>query len=390
MARLLPGVDIRALLERHAGIRVVSRAYVRGVVEYHSNCPWCGGTDRFVTRPETGGYTCKIRASGCGRSGDALDFLQQYKQMSFAQACKELGFDESELCKLVGITGQEQEPTVSRNRSFAPARTWQDAGHTLIDWAQRALYASSRGREMLAYLHSRGLTDDTIHLHRLGYVPRRKDGSWYETSLTSWGIDPETVSPEMRKRGTLRIPDGILIPWLGSDALWKLAIKRPGEKVSYGQVLGSGEGLFNYELLCRGEPAMIVEGEFCAMSVRQEAGDLVNCVATGSNSRGRREQWIERLAGSSFVLQSYDADEPGDAGARFWLNTHHNCMRWSTMQWKDPNDLLQSQPNGICTLREWVWYGLQAGMTESAQYLTEDVVKALIELQMRENIQAVS
>ena len=349
MARLLPGVDIRALLEQHASIRVVSRAHVRGIVEYHSNCPWCGGTDRFVTRPETGGYTCKIRASGCGRSGDALDFLQEYKHMSFAQACQALGFDEAELRTVIGIIGQVQESTMPGNHSFPPTRRWQEAGYTLIEWAQRALYGSSRGREMLAYLHNRGLTDETIRLHRLGYVPRCKDGSWYEARLESWGIDSEMVSPEMCKRGTVRVPDGILIPWFGLD-----------------------------ELLCRGEPAMIVEGEFCAMSVRQEAGDLVNCVATGSNSRARREQWIERLAQSSFVLQSYDADEPGDAGAKFWLNTHPKCIRWSTMQWKDPNDLLRSQPNGICTLREWVWYGLRAGVMELAQYLPEDVVQTIL------------
>lgn len=106
---------------------------------------------------------------------------------------------------------------------------------------------------------------------------------------------------------------------------------------------------------------MMVEGEIDCLSVMQEAGDLVNCVATGSSAKGRSGRWITELSLPSFILQSFDEDSAGDDGAEFWLKTfkeQENIARWSIMTCNDPNVLLQTQGESYFTLREWVQLGV--------------------------------
>ncbi|GER88632.1 hypothetical protein KDW_27940 [Dictyobacter vulcani] len=220
-----------------------------------------------------------------------------------------------------------------------------------------------KGQALLDYLRARGLKDDIIKKKRFGYVPLGKDGRWYLGTFEHWGLDPDLLLPGRRERGGVCIPPGILIPWSEGDILWRLGLKRPGQPKGkdYGQVVGSGEGMFNIDQVHCGQPAMIVESEICACSVEQEAGDLIACVATGSTCRARIGRWISDLALASVVLQSFDEDEAGDNGSAYWCRALKNSMRWSPMVAKDPNELLQHErePGALCTLRQWVGYGLQ-------------------------------
>lgn len=352
MPTLSPLYDIKSLIEHYALIDVVGRpATVHGVLEYHSNCPRCGGHDRFITRPETGQFTCATRASGCGWNGDALDFLKDYCNMSHSEACEVLQL-ENNADFIPSKPAQSGQP----GKEQPPNSVWQETGKDLVERAQLALW-SPAGKDMCDYLHARGLGDEIIKKKKLGYVPKLSNGRYFESELEDWGIDPETSAKDK-----VRVPDGILIPWFDGSTLWRLMIKRPGEKQSYGQVLGSGEGLFNVGEVQYDFPAMIVEGEICAMSVEQEAGDLIACVATGSTTRGRISRWVAELNLASCVLQSFDEDESGDEGSEYWIEKlEGKCQRWSPYIAKDPNDILLQKffpDRGPHTLREWVESGL--------------------------------
>src|SRR5579883_3104193 len=112
--------DIKSLIEQHAGIRVTGQAVVRGVREYHSNCPWCGGKDRFVTRPDTGQYTCSIRDSGCGRHGDGIDFLVEYAHMTRQEAIEELALEH------VSFAESRQTRQQETGKDAPPSTKWQE------------------------------------------------------------------------------------------------------------------------------------------------------------------------------------------------------------------------------------------------------------------------
>ena len=55
--------------------------------EYHGPCPWCGGTDRFRVRADF--FACRQ----CGRTGDAINFVQEHDNVDFKEAVQRLGGD---------------------------------------------------------------------------------------------------------------------------------------------------------------------------------------------------------------------------------------------------------------------------------------------------------
>lgn len=383
--------DIKSLIEHHARIQVVSDAIVRGVREYHSNCPWCDGKDRFITRPETGQYTCAIRSSGCGRYGDGIDFLMEYVGMSRGEAIEELALED------VSFYEKELQPR-QNSKELPPSKKWQEAGLIVVDMAEHYLWNTVEGRKMLDYLHQRGLNDDTIRHFRFGAMLLNKEGRWYQTPFERWGLDPDQLNQAQRDRGGVRVPPGIVIPYFEGDQLWKIAVKvyEGGEFTRYGQVMGSSEGMFNIGEVELDKPAMMVEAEFCAASVWQEARDLVACVATGSADRARIPRWRADLMDASFVLQSFDEDQAGDTaaeeywqtrlekclrwtpgavGAGFGRNEEERCLTWMPGPYKDPNDILKAQQRGeleASALREWVEAGLHCAAVEFASEPSPD------------------
>src|SRR5660397_129690 len=69
--------------------------------EYAGPCPWCAGDDRFRVWPsqgEAGKYWCR----GCGRSGDAIQYLRDFRHMTFPEACSFLGREVTRPSTLAG------------------------------------------------------------------------------------------------------------------------------------------------------------------------------------------------------------------------------------------------------------------------------------------------
>ncbi len=326
-------IDLVSLIERTATIRLVRTATSAGG-EFHGPCPWCGGQDRFFVQPEhptRPHYQCRQ----CGRNGDAIAFLREYSGMSFTEACQELDIEPA------GYSA----PTIYgvRNSDDAPCKEWQARAKEFIHVAQQLLW-SSKGKEALDYLYGRGFSNKTIEYACLGYCP-----VWYKDELSAWGLTSEDTTKDM-----LRIPDGIIIPWVAGENIWKLAVKRPFAKpgeLNYGQVVGSREGLYNADSLLARKPVVMVEGEFDALSIMQSVD--IPIVATGSVSRARTPGWLSHLSKAGQVLVSFDADEAGDEGSYYWLQSLDQSMRWRPWA-KDPNEMLQYGQD----IRNWLSMGL--------------------------------
>ena len=97
----------------------------------------------------------------------------------------------------------------------------------------------------------------------------------------------------------------------------------------------------------------MVEGELDALTIEQEAGDLVTAVATGATGGARRMHWLARLALCSVVLVAYDADAAGEAAAGYWLEVLDNGRRWRPY-WEDVNAMAQDGAD----VRAWVAVGV--------------------------------
>jgi DNA primase len=151
------------------------------------------------------------------------------------------------------------------------------------------------------------------------------------------------------------LPPGIVVPWHIDGNVWRVNIRRLSGNPKYIGPAGSRNGLYGADgLRVRPDrPVALVEGEFDALSLQQEAGDLITAVATGSTTGARRPRWIALLAQAPVVLISFDLDEAGEKAARYWLDILPQARRWKPY-WEDVNAMLR---DGV-SLRSWLAAGL--------------------------------
>jgi hypothetical protein len=327
-------MNILDLIERETHL-----SFARRGKEYHGPCPFCRCTGKQFVIYMTGKprYWCRQ----CDVRGDAIQFMRDYKGLSFRQAKERLGIESDDYHRVTDNRDDHQPANLR-----PPSDDWMTAATSFLARCQAALWADM-GRKALTWLHGRGLNDDTIRPAGLGY-----NAADSYADRQDWGLLAET-SEQGRPKG-LWLPRGIVIPWYVDGSLWGVRIRRPtGDPKYYWVPGGAANTLYGADALSPGKPAMLLEGEIDALTVQQQAGDLVTPVATGSTHAARRAKWVARLSLSPIVLIAYDADDAGEAAAAYWRDALPNARRWRPY-WADANDLAQA---GV-DLRAWVQAGL--------------------------------
>ncbi len=321
--------DLLAEIEQDTRLKRTSTS--RGG-QYNGPCPWCGGLDRFRVQPHYGTYGF-FACNQCRRSGTAIDYLMLRRGLSKQNALATVGWkpqDGRSLSDTIPHYAQQSRPHWEE-----PPEQWQHAATAFYQACQRVLW-SERGRLALDYLRRRGLSDETICKAALGYHP----GQW-RAPASQWGR-------------TTWLAQGIVIPWLIEGGIWRLAIR--DERVTEGnrrylQVSGGSNGLYLEQSLLLKRPAVVLtEGEFDALTIAQECGDLVAVVATGTTKGSHTPRWISLLAQQERVLVAFDAErDKGDADAQWWIERLGNAQRLRPL-WNDANQMLQDGVN----MREWI------------------------------------
>lgn len=331
------------LIERDTDLRRV--AGTKGG-EYAGPCPWCGGEDRFRVWPDADrpGYWCR----GCGRHGDAIQYLRDHEGMSFNQACEYLGVRKD---GYAGSKAEEQRSyrAAAQKASTAlapPNQIWQNRAAAFCRSASYQLWHSQAGAEALGYLKFRGLKEETIRAAQLGYHL----GDRYD-SPANWGLEREKP---------IWLPRGIVIPCVVTDVLWRVNVRRWAGDQRYVALAGSVSTLFQAELLSSDRPATLLEAELDALLVQQEAADLVTAVATGGRTGARHPYWVRYLAVAPETLVAYDADERGEEAAPWWI-AHLPHARMVPPLAKDPTEMYLLGQD----VRAWVRRALVQGKQSS-------------------------
>lgn len=288
----------------------LKRVASTGGGEWAGPCPFCReGEDRFRVWPNEGigRYYCRR----CEHRGDAINYLVDIGQIDRKEAYEMRHGKTVYKEKRVMNTRK-----VDEKYSVPPSDQWQEYGWGFVDVSKECLW-SDKGARALEWLHKRGLNDEIIRKAELGYNPK----DTYE-SRVDWGLIPEK-NKETGKQKRIWLPQGVVIPWIIKDQLWRINIRRPqnikrGPK--YCGPTGWSNGLYNADQLQPGKPAILVEGEFDALTILQEAGDLVIPVATGSTGGSRCTNWLKMLQKCSIVLVTFDADEAGEEARKHWLD----------------------------------------------------------------------
>ncbi|MDP4001480.1 MAG: CHC2 zinc finger domain-containing protein, partial [bacterium] len=127
-------------------------------INFKGRCPFHNEkTPSFFVSPERQIWHC----FGCQKGGDMFEFVKEIESVEFPEALKILA-DKA------GIELELRQP------ADRPATDAKQKLYEICELATKFFekqFQSSSGKEALAYLHDRGLTDTTITEFRLGWAP---------------------------------------------------------------------------------------------------------------------------------------------------------------------------------------------------------------------------
>lgn len=270
-----------SILELAPGLKHVAST---GGGEFAGPCPFCGGVDRF--RAQAGSNRWYCRNCGDGRWHDVIDFIMRRDRCSLTEAAARLGVAGVQKGNFSFVGKTERMPYQ------APDQAWQKKASTIVRICQENLFKPV-GSKALDYLLGRGLTSQTIERFQLGYSPSMKVGD-----LDVW--------------------EGITIPAVNGGKTWYIKVRNiAGDKEHrYLAVKGSKtNALFAGDRIKEFPFSMIVEGEFNAMILDQEVGDVMPVCSLGSaTNKLDILTWGSYLVNPAYFLCLFDNDPAGNQG----------------------------------------------------------------------------
>lgn len=276
--------DLRRLVEQDLG-----PAPLHGGRAHLWKCPFHNEQKGYSLAVWQDGYRC---FGACDTRGDAIDWLMNYRRLSFAEAVEVLGGRADDRPRV--------EHKCLKSPSEPPEWNWQRRAECVVSQAEETLW-SDVGEPALNYLIGRGLTTRTIRAARLGYVPG---------DFRGWRLIEE-----------MDVPCGITIPWFASGALWAVKVRRAYGTPKYQQIKGGNvNGLYGADRLADREVALFCEGEFDALIAGQEAGALVAPVTLSSATAMLSSRWYAELTHCHTILVAYDRDLAGEKGTQRLLS----------------------------------------------------------------------
>lgn len=312
------GIDPRKTSASHGG-------------EYHSSCPSCGqGDDRFMFWPEKDRYWCRT----CNTKGDAIQFCRDFLGLSFKEACLKVGQEEKK-GRFTSIYREKRQEVKTKT----PSCQWQRKALAFVEAAHQRLLIDNTA---MALVQQRGLSLDTIKKNRLGWNSNKTPYPYQE-----WGLEEER---------SIYMPVGIVIPLFDEGKIQKIKIRKK-EEDDYGKYYEVPGGAKFLPLF--GDPllsiSVIVEAEFDAMLIVQEAGDLCNCIALGGAQKKPPPLLQEWLTTRRLILFALDFDDAGKNEYASWAKSYPNLEPWPVSEEKSPGDAYQEGIN----LRGWIESGVQ-------------------------------
>ena len=285
------------------------------------------------------------RCYGCGKDGDAATLVMELDGVSFPEAVRRLvGGVPSPLGAARPPT--RPEPTPAETPVGPSGMPEAEALALVVESSDRLWTAEGAGA--LAHLTDvRHLSPKTIRSARLGWtsgvaIPK-KDGGTYEAR-------------------------GIVIPWLDRDRLTLVKIRQPdGLRLRYAEGFRERPTLFpDPRVIKPGLPLIVVEGEFDAMLLGQELGELASVVTLGSASNRPGPRLLGMMLAAPRWYISTDADDAGDRAAEGWPPRAHRARPPRPFK-----DWTEARQGGV-DLRRW-WTDRLGGIEAPRLFTWEDL-----------------
>jgi hypothetical protein len=283
---------------------------------------------------------------GTSEHGDALNLIQLLEKCDLRRAIEilaEFAGERPPTAKPVRQSAQIDSPLAAQTEP--PPAVWRQALRKIIKTSKKDLRAP-RWAAKLSYLHQRGLNDATIDAAKLGYNPQ-----WLNLTINGQHI---TIGP------------GLLIPWYIDGLLWAVHIRPDSGKPKYIYVAGgkNAGALYNADAIRSGLPVVAVEGEFDALLMQQQAGDLAAFVATGGASGHIPAGYREAVAAAPYTALIHDNDTAGQHYAeRNGAGLPDGYLVLNVPHGKDPTDYLIDHHGD---LRAWFSEAIAAASVDTS------------------------
>jgi len=334
--------------------------------EWAGACPGCGGSDRFRVWPADRGGRGSFWCRGCGRGGDDVQFLVEFKGMGYKKAFAACGREgvpsgyRPAAYRAVAASAAENA-FVPRGYN-PPVETWEIKAAAFADAAHAALLENDA---VLRYLAGRGLDLQAVKGFRLGWFAGENGKNCLFRPRVAWGL-PRVFNPKTGKDKMLWIPRGLVIPTWKGGRLYRLRIRRPAEDlrtdadVKYYVVPGSGMDLAGHNPDHR--VYVVVEADLDEMLIARRAGSIVGSVALGSAAAkpGAGMYWrLQQAVRLLIALDHGDDNLAGAKAARWWLDQFPQARRWPVPMGKDPGEAFEK---GV-DIKAWIHAGLPPAVT---------------------------
>lgn len=277
--------------------------------EYAGACPACGGVDRFLIWPD-GRKGFRYLCRGCGAKGDAIQFMREFRGLSFQDACRQLGLAVKQGPVVPAVP--ETFPGMSGNGSKKPEinpveddEAWQHAAIRLLMDAQMGLQSEAG----YMALQARGLEMATGYYAGLGYLHQTR-----RESKKAWGLagkgKPDFV-----------IPAGLVIPLQWDMRIHSLTVRARDYAADrnwppkYMQLAGSRNLSFRLEYGEPDRPVVLLESALDVILLWQWASDIVIGVAACGAGKPFDDDTLDFIRRAPAILACPDNDE---GGARAW------------------------------------------------------------------------
>ncbi len=157
----------------------------RAGANYVGRCPFHNEkTGSFYVHPRNQHWKCY----GCGEGGNAIDFVMKKKGCDFTEAVKYVA-------DVIGFTITDDYHETAEQRQVRERKMQQvDVNKLAVVWFQEQL---RNNEEAMAYVKSRGWSDETLQQWEIGYAP----DDW--SALFEWLRKEKKVAYDVLTRSTL-------------------------------------------------------------------------------------------------------------------------------------------------------------------------------------------
>ncbi len=151
--------SILEVVSDHVTLKKTGKNY-KGLCPFHSE-----KTPSFMVNEEKQIFHC----FGCGEGGDVFTFLMKVGNYSFPQAVEELA-------TRYGVRLPARELSTTQKREMSKRESFFQINQIASDYFHDLLIQGREGGEGRKYLSQRGISQEIIRDHRLGYSTNRWDG----------------------------------------------------------------------------------------------------------------------------------------------------------------------------------------------------------------------